>query len=162
MNRYALLLATLVFCAPSRALAQGYPTDSARFAAIAAFSPGRRVRLSVHGDGRAEGTFVDTDSGNIILGVEHWEGRRFAVRAVDSAWVRGNAAGTGALVGGVTGGLLLGSFAAALNSGTCESEGFRCDARGAFVVGGFVGAVLGGVAGALVGLVIPKWHRQLP
>src|SRR5881296_2343920 len=103
MNSSALLLATLVVCAPCQALAQGYPTDSVRLAATAEFSPGRRVRLSVHGDGRAEGTFVNTDGGYIILGVQHWEQRRFAVGAVDSAWVRGNVARTGALVGGVTG-----------------------------------------------------------
>ncbi len=159
MNRYVLLLATLVVCAPSQALAQGYPTDSARFAAIAAFSPGRRVRLSVHGDGRTEGTFLNTDGGTIILGVQ--EQRRFPRRAVDSAWVRGNAARTGALVGGVTGGLLLGSFAAAVNSGP-ECENTSCVPGRAFFEGAFIGAVLGGVAGALVGVVIPKWHRRFP
>jgi len=160
MNRHVLSLALLVVCAPCQALAQGYPRDSARLAAIAEFSPGRRVRLSVHGDARAEGTFVNTDGGNIILGVQHREQRQFPVRALDSAWVRGNAARTGALVGGVTGGLLLGSFAAAVNSGYCESS--SCDSRGAFFEGAFVGAVLGGVAGALVGVVIPKWHRRFP
>src|SRR5438128_5350904 len=146
MNRSALLLATVVVCGASLAVAQDQPIDSARLAAIARFRVGGGVRLSVHGDGRAEGTLVSTDGGAIILGVQQREQRRFAVQAVDSAWVRGNAAGTGALVGGITGGLLLGGFAAALTSGFCENAS-GCDVAGPAAGGAAVGAVVGGVVG---------------
>ena len=160
MNRSALLLATVVVCGASLAVAQDQPIDSARLAAIARFRVGGGVRLSVHGDGRAEGTLVSTDGGAIILG-RAGEERRVPGAAMDSAWVRGNAAGTGALVGGITGGLLLGGFAAALTSGFCENAS-GCDVAGPAAGGAAVGAVLGGVAGALVGVVIPKWHRRFP
>ena len=158
MNRYAPLLATLVASAPSLAVAQYQSTDSARLAAIAEFRPGARVRLSVRGDGRTEGTFVSSDGGTIILGVEHLEQRQVPALAVDSAWVRGNAARTGMFAGGLTGGLLLGSAAAALTSGLCD--GSSCDSTGAFFGGAAIGAVAGGLLGAIVGVVIPKWHRQ--
>src|SRR5207245_382060 len=84
--------------------------------------PRTRVRLSVRGDGRAEGMLVGRDGGTIILGGAGEE-RRVPGAAMDSAWVRGNSAGTGALIGALAAGVALGTLLAVDDNERCSRPG---------------------------------------
>lgn len=71
---------------------------------------------------------------------------------------RSNRAGTGAKIGAVGGGLLLGTYGVALATGLCErSDGCGEEAIGAGLIGAAVGAASGAILGAVVGVMIPRW-----
>ena len=82
---------------------------------------------------------------------------RIPVTTIDTLWTRGNAGMTGAIVGG----LVLGTLGAVL--GAAYPEESTDATRGEvmpFAVG--VGLAGGALLGGLIGLAIPKWHRQYP
>jgi hypothetical protein len=87
--------------------------------------------------------------------------------SVDTLWVRGRSTRSGAVIGAVSGALLLG--AAALGFVTACTEGPSedpCEPRGVraqVVLGGAaLGALGGGGAGALVGALVPRWRQRHP
>ena len=131
--------------------------DSARFAALARLGPGTRVRLHSRDLGRLEGRVVASSPSTLSLNAG---GRLTDVRVatLDSLWVRGTAAKTGAIVGAIPGavaGLVMGTIANEL--GCKDDGGDPCPE--AIPLLGALGAVSGGVLGALVGAAIPRWRR---
>ena len=154
MNRVWLLLVAIT--AP---LAGQAPADSARLAAIRTFRRGTALRLVYTGTGSVEGEFVRGVGDSLILVRGRvWE--TMPAAGIDSVWVRGNRAGTGALVGSVAGAVLLGWGAASLNRALCE--GPDCNEGGAFVRGALIGGLGGMLFGAGIGAAVPRWRLRYP
>ncbi|HYT05557.1 MAG TPA: hypothetical protein VEM13_11840 [Gemmatimonadales bacterium] len=153
-------VAGLVIVASPSARAQQLDTLSAAQRAgwaLARLGVGQRVRVHGSGVGRVEGWVVSSSSALVTL---HTDGSSIEVPApgVDSLWVRGGThAGTGALIGGVVGGLSLGAFGAMICPGECDIS-----SGAALVRGGVVGAVIGSAFGALIGVAFPKWQLRVP
>lgn len=76
---------------------------------------------------------------------------------IDSVDKRGNSAGAGAVIGGITVGVVAGVFTMAAATGL--GGGTTRDAAGAVVAGTAAGALAGALIGALIGAVIPVWHN---
>jgi len=118
------------------------------------------VRLRAQGV-EMTGRLIALTSGVATLHTE--SGNRTAnLASVDSVWVRGHAAGTGAIVGMVSGTVLLGVFGALIAEGVCDSA----DCSGEWAKGALAGGVMGAAAGALlgagIGALIPKWRLRFP
>ena len=129
--------------------------------------PGARVRVWSHllSSGRAVGLFQSVDSATVSLVADNGSMTRIALGAIDSVQVsRGWEAhtGRGALIGAITGGVVLALLGAA---NTSEGEvidpaavaglGFIAGAAG----GAFVGGVIAHVRGHERWGPVPAWRR---
>jgi hypothetical protein len=122
-------------------------------AAINALRDSQWVRLAVPDNGRREGQLLERSSELVVLSAEP---QPLRATTIDTLWTRGSAVKTGAFVGALTG-LALGVGLGLVGGGGEEfSTGLVAVALGGFGLG--AGAVLGTV----IGLAIPKWHRQYP
>jgi len=154
----ALLLATLAGMLFSSATAQQVTERQAAFESLA---DSQWVRLQVpHVAGRYEGRLLQRGPDHVVLSAEP-EPLRIAATTIDTLWTRGNAGMTGAIVGG----LVLGTLGAVLGAAYCE--GIKdtepdCNTGAATLYLGGVGLAGGALFGGLIGLAIPKWHRQYP
>ena len=116
------------------------------------------VRLRSEG-ARLTGRLIAVGGG--VATVETETGRRgVSLSGVDTVWVRGRAAGTGAVVGGIAGAVGLGIFTALVVDAMCETD--DCETAGAGLVGGLIGGAGGALLGAGIGALIPKWKRRWP
>ena len=117
------------------------------------------VRMRMRGT-EMTGKLIALTSGVATISTE--SGNQTATLAsVDSIWVRGSAVKKGALIGGVAGAVLFGTFVAVVVDAVCEVD---CDNEwvgGAFVGGG-LGFLGGGLLGAGIGALIPKWRLRFP
>ena len=152
----------LTLAATSRrpAAAQSQATDAEhRHAALAKVSPGRQVMVAVPVSGRVRGALSRVDDSTLALQVDSAGMVRIPLIGVDTLWVRGRAAKTGAILGAIPGALFLGASAGLL----CEiakGDGSTCSTA-ALTAGGVVAGGIGGaIVGGLVGAAIPKWHRR--
>jgi hypothetical protein len=112
------------------------------------------------GRGRIEGRFRSAAPARLTLDVAA-SPTELATAGLDSLWIRGNAARTGALVGAIPGavaGVTLGVIAN--NLGCRDDGGDPCPE--AVPLLGLAGAAAGALVGALIGSSIPKWHRRIP
>lgn len=157
---HTLLLASFVAAAQAGPPADR-PTpnrDSVWGAALARLRPGKTIRIHLIGNGRIEGEFAHGSATTLTLAgtpapVEH------STAALDSLWVRGTGAKTGALIGGVAG-LLVGTAFGVLINGSCEADGASC---GGWVPGaGLAGAAVVGLLGAAIGSGFTHWRRRVP
>ncbi|HEX9165563.1 MAG TPA: hypothetical protein VF862_06610 [Gemmatimonadales bacterium] len=99
--------------------------------------------------------------GSGVATLETETGRRaVSLSGVDTAWVRGRAAGTGAMIGGIAGAVGVGIFTAVVVHALCETD--DCETVGAGFVGGLIGGAGGALLGAGIGALIPKWKRRWP
>lgn len=114
------------------------------------------VRLAVPGVGRHEGRLLERSSDMVVLSAET-EPLRVPATTIDTLWTRGSAVKTGAIVGALTG-LALGVVAGA----TCNDWSEDCPTDTAVFALGGIGLGGGALLGSLLGLAIPKWHRQYP
>jgi hypothetical protein len=114
------------------------------------------VRLAVPGVGRHEGRLLERSSDMVVLSGEA-EPLRVPATTIDTLWTRGSAVKTGAIVGALTG-LALGVVAGA----TCNDWSDDCPTDTAVLALGGIGLGGGALLGSLLGLAIPKWHRQYP
>jgi hypothetical protein len=150
----ALLSASIAWTPLSSAAAQQV---TARQSAFESLADSQWVRLHVpHVAGRYEGRLLGRGPDHVVLSAEP-EPLRIAATTIDTLWTRGNAGVTGAIVGG----LVLGTLGAVL--GAAYPEESTDATRGEvmpFAVG--VGLAGGALLGGLIGLAIPKWHRQYP
>jgi hypothetical protein len=157
--RVAVSVAGLVTIASLCARAQEPDTLSAAQRAglaLARLGDGQWVRLRGSRVGLIEGSVVSSSPTLVTL---RTDGLRVEVPApgVDSLWVLGSHAGSGALIGGAVGGIGLGVLAAAVaNSFNCKS----CTSDVAEVR--LVGAAGGALIGALIGAAVPKWRLRVP
>ncbi len=141
--------------------------------------PGKTIRVSIRGGATYEGRLLDLRGDTLVVGgTADW----FLVpaRNVDSLWVRGNAAKTGAIVGAIPVallGALTGGFLSSLCRGYYGERqqlramqglapvegGDGCLPGGiAAALGGLIGASVGAPLGAIVGALIPKWRQWDP
>lgn len=160
MRTHVLILSMAVLGAtlPDGATAQMLgPQDSLVGAALARLQPGKGIRLHTAGLGRLEGKFASLTDSTVTLGMAPGE-MKVALAGIDSLWQRGSATGSGALLGGLTGGILLGGLGVAV----CSDYDCSGGQVGAFAVGALVGFAGGAVVGGLIGATIPKWHRRVP
>jgi hypothetical protein len=114
------------------------------------------VRLAVPGVGRHEGRLLERSSDMVVLAAETGP-LRVPATTIDTLWTRGSAVKTGAIVGALTG-LALGVVAGA----TCNDWSDDCPTDTAVLALGGIGLGGGALLGSLIGLAIPKWHRQYP
>jgi hypothetical protein len=113
------------------------------------------IRLAGPGLGRREGRVLQHTPTEIVLSPEQ-QSLRIPATSIDTLWTKGTSSKSGALVGG-----LLGAAAGVLLATQAVEEGETAGADWLLAIGGG-GAVGGGLLGALVGLAIPRWHRQYP
>lgn len=134
--------------------------DSVWGAALVRLSAGSSIRLHHVDRGRLEGRFRSATGSTLILDVDR-SASELSTAGLDSLWVRGNAARTGAIVGaipGVVAGVTIGVIAN--NVGCSDDGGDPCPE--AVPLLGLAGAAAGALVGALIGSAIPKWHRRIP
>ncbi len=171
MRRVSLVVATLTLTSLNGLTAQD--------GGVSQLKPGKTIRTSIRGGATYEGRLLDLRGDTLVVGgTADWF--LVPVRNVDSLWVRGNAAKTGAIVGAIPV-ALLGAFSGALLSALCrqwygegqllramqglaaEEGGDGCLPGGiAAVLGGLIGASVGAPLGAIVGALIPKWRQWDP
>jgi len=134
--------------------------DSVWGAALARLRPGRAIRVHQTSRGRIEGRFRSAAPAALSLDLVT-SPTELSTAGLDSLWIRGNAARTGALVGAIPGavaGVTLGVIAN--NVGCRDDGGDPCPE--AIPLLGLAGAAGGALLGALIGSLIPKWHRRIP
>jgi hypothetical protein len=158
----ALLTASLVWMPPSSAAAQQVTERQAAFNRLA---DSQWVRLHVpHVAGRYEGQLLQRGPYHVVLSAEP-KPLRVAATTIDTLWTRGNSGKTGAIVGavvlGTLGAVVGAAYAAERNKDDYGTEP-DIEAGGLMLVTGGVGLAGGAVLGGLIGLAIPKWHRQYP
>ena len=153
----ALLTASVVWMPLSSATAQQITERQAAFNSLA---DSQWVRLHVpHVAGRYEGQLLQRGPDHLVLSAEP-KALRVAATTIDTLWTRGASGKTGAIVGG----LVLGALGVAVGAAWAENS-TEHDAAGAgevMLVTGGVGLAGGALLGGLIGLAIPKWHRQYP
>ena len=163
MNRILLL----VILAVVRQTAPGFAqTAPAPIRAAATVREGTIIRLRLRDGALVSGRFGGVSGDTILLDT----GSVLRVRAeeIDSLWRGGRAAGkgarTGAIAGGISGAVALGTLAALLVEGLCETD--DCNGSSAAVVGGLIGGAIGTGSGALLGAIIgsgvPAWKVLYP
>jgi hypothetical protein len=118
---------------------------------LAQLRPERFIRIETPALGRIQGTVAQRSAAALTLanGGEHI----IPIQEIQRAWVRGNHAKTGAIIGGILGaggGLLLGLLIDAV----CEGD---CNGSAATVT--LLGLGAGAGTGALIGLAFPRWKE---
>ena len=126
---------------------------------VESLRPAQDIRIRTVGQAIHIGRFVRADTDTLLLEPERGTGR-VALGDVDALWVRGTAARTGALIGGVAGGVGTGLFFAWIVDGLCETD--DCKALEAGLVGFGIGAAAGALTGLVLGTFVDKWHRRFP
>jgi len=119
--------------------------DSVWAAALARLSPRSTIRVHRIGDGRIEGSLP----------------MEFPVATLDSLWVRGNSAKTGAIIGGISLAVAGAAYGAFANEVGCQDDGGD-PCPEAIPLLGLAGAASGALLGALIGSAIPRWHLRVP
>ena len=158
------ILATTALCGslilPTLGSAQtsaGPRLDHERQEAIQSLKDSQWVRLAGTGLGRQDGRVIDVTATEIVLSPEP-QPIRVPATSVDTVWTRGHSA----LQGGLVGGLLLGAVGAVVGATAGDPTGDDYNPGFWALVLGGGGLVGGGALGAVVGLGIPRWHRQYP
>ena len=151
--RIASLVAVLVVTGPVALVAQ----ERVEAVTFPPLTPDKVVRVHMHGGLRLQGPFLSMTPDRLILlsaGAE----TTVPIASVDSLWVRGNAAGAGAIVGGVALGAVSFGFFAALCEGLSETGG--CEEWGKVALLGVGGAAGGALVGWAIGSAIKKWRLR--
>ena len=118
--------------------------------------PGQNIRISSRGGTTYEGPLLGLLGDTLVIGQpDEWY--LVPVQNVNSLWVRGNAAKSGAIVGSVVVGFSsLGLWVAA-----CNAMG-PCEAYDVVFALGLAGAAGGALLGGLIGAMVPKWKQRFP
>jgi hypothetical protein len=122
-------------------------------AALARLQPGRQIRVHTSGLGRLQAPLINSSETTVSLRVGG-SATDVQIAEIDSPWLQGNHAGTGAIVGAATFGVL-GALAGYAIAGTAESP----QRTGPTIGGLAIGAAGGALLGAFIGLLSPKWVR---
>jgi hypothetical protein len=127
-------------------------------AAVRSLEPGQTVRIRVHGGDRIESRIHSLRAGSLALQLGE-DSTAFDVAAIDSLWVRGTAARTGAIAGAAVVGVASFAFWAALCDGLSDGPG-GCKEWGRVTAYSLAGAGAGALIGAGVGTLVPKWRLR--
>lgn len=163
-----LVLSKVLFAAlglgavTTECIAQQTSAADTRTAALESLRVSRWIRIHVQGGGVIEGRVLGVGRDSLFVATSGGE-QRLPIAALDSWWVRGRAAKTGAIVGAIPGVIGGTGFGILYNAAFCANAEWGDDPClvaipiSAVVVGG-VGAGIG----ALIGAGVPKWHRKFP
>jgi len=129
-------------------------TDPRLAATFSALRPPARVRIVTQGVHVGDFRAFDADS----VRIDQREGvRLIALRDIRTVSRASRNVGKGAVIGGITGGLLVGALGYGLSQAFCDSSNCKPDAAATLW-----GAALGGGAGALIGAgigaLVPGWR----
>jgi hypothetical protein len=157
LTQFALVLSTL-------ALVPDLDAQAPLEAAVRTIKPGQTVRIRVHGGVRIESRIRSLRAESLALQLVG-DSAAFDVAAIDSLWIRGTAARTGAITGAAVVGVGSFAFWAALCAGLSDGSG-GCKQWGRVTAYSLAGAGAGALIGAGVGALVPKWRlryaRALP
>ena len=107
------------------------------------------MRFTSPGFGRQQGQLLERSPTELVLSAPG-QPLRVPASTIDTLWTRGTSVKTGAKAGALIG--------VALGAGL----GMAHNTVEAMALGGGIGLGGGGLLGALIGLNIPRWHRQYP
>lgn len=124
--------------------------------------PEQTIRVRTRGHAEHIGRFTRLHGDTLYLDPAGGSAPWVALDAVEGLWVRGTAAGTGALIGGIGGGVATAGLFAWVASAICDAPGGCGDTDDAAIIGGLLGAGAGALAGAVIGTFVDKWHRRYP
>ena len=150
MARLHALFITIGLLTPSSAIAQEAPWAGD-------VRSGQLVKVRSYQGQLLEGRFSRSSAHDPLLQLTSGEVSLMAA-GVDSLWVRGNRAKTGALIGG----LVFGAGSAVLGWWACEmgSDGHGCQESGKVVGFSAAGAAVGVGFGALIGSAVGTWRLE--
>ena len=151
LTQFALALSTLVVVSD---LGGQAPLE----AAVRTLKPGQTVRIRVHGGDRIESRIRSLRAEPLALQLAG-DSTGFDVGAIDSLWVRGTAARTGAIVGAAVVGAASLALWAAVCEGASDVSG-GCNEWGTVTAYSVAGAGVGALVGAGVGALVPKWRLR--
>ena len=135
--------------------------DSVWAAALARLSPRNTIRVHQIGlSGRTEGQFARASATMLALAGTP-ASVEYPLTTIDSLWVRGNSAKTGAVIGGISGAIAGVAFGVMANEVGCKDDGGN-PCPEAMPLLGLAGAATGALLGALIGAAIPRWHLRVP
>ena len=149
-TRFALILWILT-ALPGTGQAQGaVPTAGLRQTELQTLKDSQWVRFTSPVFGRQQEQLLERGPTELVLSSP---GRPLRVPAttIDTLWTRGTSVKTGAMTGTLIG-VALGAGLGMAAHNTTE----------AMALAGGAGLGGGGLLGALIGLNIPRWHRQYP
>jgi hypothetical protein len=156
--RWLAALGVVIVAASQAAPVSAQDSTAKRDSAVARLRTGQQIRLSAEGmarlTGRAGVALNDT------LDVAQDDAvRRIPIPAIDTLWVRGGSAKTGALIGA---GAMVVLYFIALAEYDHYCEG-SCDHSATEVAGGIVlSGAFGAGLGALIGGAVQSWKRKYP
>jgi len=150
-----LLLLVAVFLFP---LARG-ASQTRQAGPSSRLRPGQTVRIRLPDGQRVEGRLAAVDTAPPVLHFDESQAS-IALAAIDSLWLRGSRAGTGALVGGILGGGGSFAFWTLLCYGLSESG--RCNEWGTVIGLSAAGAFGGVLLGTVLGSLVLRWKLLKP
>jgi len=164
MRRFCVVISVVGLATLASPLARAQEPDPLTPAqraslALARLGAGKRVRIATRDGEFVEGSVIATSSNLVTLRTDGTLMELPASR-VDSLWVGGSHAGTGALIGGAVVGIGLGAGVQVFSQGRkgCDPG---CGAR-PFFKGLLIGGAGGALIGWLIGAVLPKWQLRAP
>lgn len=151
------VVAGLAVALAGEAVAQDTRASDSRAGAVARLRPGHQVRIHSRGLGRVEGAFLRPTEAAVVLTAE--QGERFVpIAGIDSLWVRGTAAGRGAVLG-----TFVGAAFGAIAMYAANQTAFEDLAdRDAALIGAGFGLASGAFVGTIIGAVSRPWKRWHP
>ena len=158
LHQATLILLLFLFFSFAPAL-QGQAPDARRDSAVAKLRTGQQIRISAEGIQRLVGRAGVAANDTLDVAQDDMV-RRIPVPAIDTLWVRGGHAKTGAIIGGS----LLGAMATALYVGLAsDSDSGSEGVTGVKTVGSFLfGATVGVVIGGIIGGSAQDWKQSFP
>ncbi len=157
-TRCWVALGVLIAAAHLPVSASAQEAAAKRDSAVAKLNTGQQIRISGEAMNRLVGKAGVAVNDTLDFAEDDMV-RRIPIPAIDTLWVRGGSAKTGAIIGGAAVGVL-GVAAYAATASLCESD---CGSDGVAVVGSFlVGATVGAVLGGFVGARVQSWKRKYP
>ena len=138
-------------------------SDSVMLAALRALSPQTVVRLRTGRGFPVDGQLLRVERDTVVMTTDGAQLRKVPATAVTEVFTRYRQFGRGAIIGGVTGGVVVGLLGIAAVAGFCEQpDGCKGDYPTAFFFGGAIGGSAGALIGAGIGALTFGWRRIFP
>lgn len=136
----------------------GQAPEARRDSAVSKLKTGQQIRISAEGMQRLVGRAGVASHDTLDFAQDDMV-RRIPIPAIDTLWVKGGHAGTGAIVGGaVVGALATLVYVGLANDSDSGGGGTAAGAVGSFLFGATAGVVVGGIIGGSV----QTWKQQFP
>jgi hypothetical protein len=161
--RRIVLLSVVVLALPGQGSAQAVgaspvASDTARTRAIDQLPAAAHIRVSTPASSRLSGRLREARHDTLVL-VDGSRERRVPVVAIDSLWKSSRAAKQGAVIGAISGAVVLGALGYVIAEAFCDVD--NCEAtRGIAAKSTAVGALGGGVLGLAIGSLVVRWELR--